>query len=507
MSEHVWWKESVVYQIYTRSFQDTTGDGVGDIQGIIKRLPYIKSLGIGCIVISPVYPSPDGESITDFKTIDPRFGTMTDIEELIDEVHRLNMHILLDMVIGRTSNEHPWFLQSKKDKTNAYKDYYLWSDEKSNWKSRTSGDSFSWNAERKQFYVHSFRQGQPDLNWRNGEVKKEMLSILRFWLDKGIDGFRLDAVNCIVKDETFRDNPSASGFQTYDKQLHIFDRNRPENHKDIVEFRNLLDEYPDRLLVGEIVTEKKGEIEMVSSYQGSELHLAFDNSMMRLPFKRSSWQRYADRIYASAGNDNWPAWVLNNQDVERSIDRFGGSVLKAKLAALYLMTQKGTPFLYYGEELGLKDTKIPHAEKKNSGIGKKEERGPMVWNLSPFFGFSAKEPWVPFCVDAEKCCVSNEELAYQSMLSFYRQIIWLRNDDEVLKYGSITYLTRHGAVMQYERDLCSQKRLILLNFSNRNHNVTVPACYKKRLLTTYLPVEEKSGTVVLAPWQGVVYTT
>jgi alpha-glucosidase len=520
-----WWEEAVIYQIYPRSFADSNGDGIGDLPGITGRLPYIKELGADAIWLSPVYASPMadfGYDISDYRAIAPMFGTLDDAFRLISEAHRLGLRVIFDMVLNHTSDRHPWFLESKRSRDSEKKDFYIWSDKiPSNWLSAFGGKGWTFAPERGQYYFHSFLPEQPDLNWRNEETVKAIFDEVGFWLENGVDGFRLDVINCIVKDSSFRDNPHVVGSRPrpYDMQRHIFDRNRPEAHEKLRRLRSFVDSFGDRMLVGEIMVEEPGEPEMAASFLGAhhdELNLAFDFSLLSQPFDAMHWQRAAKRWYEAVGTHRCPTWVLNNHDALRAVDRFGKDEAKVRLAALFLLTQRGTVFLYYGEEVGLEGSVVPRRAIQDPvgkrywpfNKGRDPARGPMVWDEREGHGFSDASPWLPFARKADRFSVERQRNDPSSVLSLYKQLIALRAGDAVLRQGTCTFLeTGNRHVMAYERVLDGDRRVVYLNFSKRRQNVLADVISDARLqVSTHegeSPVRQ-DGTIVLEPYRGVL---
>jgi alpha-glucosidase len=532
LMDNAWWEDCVVYQIYPRSFQDSNNDGIGDIPGIIQRLDYLKTLQVDAIWLSPIFLSPMadfGYDVSSYRDIDPLFGTHADVELLLKEAHQRNIKVLFDMVLNHTSKMHPWFQESRLSKDNEKADYYLWSDSiPNNWYAAFGGKAWTYDSLRKQYYMHSFLSEQPDLNWRNPEVVEAVLGELRFWLDAGVDGFRLDVINCIVKDESLRNNPRILGSRPrpYDMQRHIFDRNRVETHQKLKMLRKLMDEYGQRVLVGEIMVELPGEPELAASYLGrfnDELHLSFDFTLASTPFKATRWKTVAKRWYEAVGRHRVPTWVLNNHDLSRLMSRVGENEAKAKLAALFLITQRGALFLYYGEELGLPNSKVSRLALQDP-LGKRywpfhpgrdPERGPMVWNTGEGNGFSSIEPWLPFVKAANRYSVENQEMEEHSMLCYYRTLLHIRKEDETLRRGLTSFVeTSNTNVLSYCRELQGQQRLILLNFSKRRQAVTLPSFAQKgiqceRIFSTHEPLPEFTGngmeSMLLEPYQGLIY--
>ena len=525
-----WWEDCIVYQIYPRSFQDSNGDGIGDLQGIIHRLDYVQSLMVDALWISPIFLSPMadfGYDISDYRSIDPVFGTLEDVDILLQEAHKRGIKVLFDMVLNHTSKEHPWFLESKSSKTNEKADYYIWSDTiPNNWCGAFGGKAWTYDKQRGQYYLHSFLPDQPDLNWRNPETVASIHKELQFWLDRGVDGFRLDVINCIVKDDAMRSNPKILGsrLRPYDMQRHIFDRNREEVHQKLYELRKLIDTYPQRMLVGEIMVENPGEPELAASYLGrdnDQLNLCFDFSLAYTKFNAEKYKTVAKRWNEAVGKHRIPTWVLNNHDISRIISRVGNNEAKAKLAAMFMLTQRGAVFLYYGEELGLPNSKVPHA-LMHDPVGKRywpfhpgrdPQRGPMIWNTGEGYGFSDAEPWLPFAKSANRYSVENQELEEDSMLNHYRNLIALRKEDPVLANGCSTYLeTNNHRVLVYKIDALQGTRLVVLNFSDTYLKIKLREKFPLsdyELIYSTAPGAEKSlisDGFALQPFQGCLYS-
>jgi alpha-glucosidase len=486
-----WWQDCIVYQIYPRSFQDSNNDGIGDLQGIIQRLDYIKSLGVDAIWLNPIFTSPMadfGYDISDYRGIDPIFGTMADADLLIEKAHEYSLKVIFDLVLNHTSDKHPWFLESRKSRDSEKADYYIWNDTvPNNWKGAFGGKGWTFDKQRGQFYFHSFLPQQPDLNWRNPATVDSLFGEVRFWLEKGVDGFRLDVINTIVKDKGLRDNPKAFGHRPrpYDMQRHIFDRNRPESHSKVKMLRKLVDTFPDRMLVGEIMVENPGEPELAASYlgkAGEELNLSFDFSLITTSFSAQKWQRAAKRWYEAVGMHRTPTWVMNNHDVGRSISRFSNNEKKTRLATFFQLTQKGTIFLYYGEELGLRNSSICRKDLQDPlgrrywpfHRGRDAQRGPMVWEMGGNHGFSECDPWLPFTKHANWYTVESQELEPDSMLSFYRSLIELRSNEPALRQGNCVFLEqKNTSLIVYTRILDETQFLVLVNFSSEKQSASL----------------------------------
>lgn len=526
-----WYQDCVVYQIYPRSFQDSNGDGIGDIKGIIQRLDYLQSLQIDAIWLSPIFLSPMadfGYDVSDYCAIDPLFGTMEDAKALIEQSHTRNIRVVFDLVLNHTSIEHPWFIESRQTRDSDKSDFYIWSDTiPNNWYAAFGGRAWTYDKQRKQYYLHSFLSDQPDLNWRNPKAVTAIFQQLTFWLELGVDGFRLDVINCIIKDDALRNNPKIIGSRPrpYDMQRHIFDRNRPESHQKLQMMRKFVDGYGQRMLVGEIMVELPGEPELAASYLGrhqDELHLCFDFSLAYTRFSAVKWKTVAKRWYEAVGRHRVPTWVLNNHDLPRIMSRLKGSEDKARLAAMFLLTQRGAIFLYYGEELGMPNSKVPRSAMYDP-LGKRywpfhpgrdPERGPMIWSTGEGNGFSSTESWLPFAKAANRYSVENQELEPDSMLQFYRGMLSLRKVDEVLRLGLCTFIdTSCIHILAYCRELGDEARLILLNMSSKTQVCTVPLLQDKalqceRMFSTHPlgPDEISMNNLTLKPYQGSIYS-
>ncbi|PKL13360.1 MAG: alpha-glucosidase [Spirochaetae bacterium HGW-Spirochaetae-8] len=530
-----WWKEGVVYQIYPRSFQDSNGDGIGDIKGIVNRLEYLKWLGVTALWLSPIYQSPMydfGYDISDYRQIDPAFGTMEDVLVLISKAHGIGIKIIFDMVLNHTSHLHAWFKESAMDMNSSKRDFYIWhenfQDKKpNNWLAAFGGSAWTIHKKSNQYYLHSFLKEQPDLNWRNPAVVDAVFAEVAYWLELGVDGFRLDVINLIGKNELLKNNPLKIGasIRPYDMQNHIFDRNDPVAHIKLAEFRALLERYQDRMLVGEIMVEKPGSPKIAASYLGNgkdELHLAFDFSFIWIRWNAGKWRIAAEKWYACIPNDGWPCWVLSNHDVVRAITRFGNNISKAKIAAMFLLTQKGTPFIYYGEEIGMKDKKLPRKSIQDP-VGKRYwpfhpgrdgQRRPMQWNDSHQAGFTSHAAWLPLHREYIDNSVDAQQKDPGSLLNFYKNLIILRNNDIVLRLGDCQYETTDDPdVLCYIRRYFGEYRLILLNFARRKKKISIKTILnntKRESVSMLFSTESREsenicdGEIKLLGYQGVV---
>lgn len=493
MKDPKWWQKAVIYQIYPRSFADSNDDGIGDIRGIINNLDYLNdgttnSLGIDALWISPVFPSPMkdcGYDISDFRGIDPIFGSIKDLEDLIEESHNRGIKVLLDLVINHTSDQCPWFRESI-DKNSDKADWYIWhkgikGKKPNNWICGLElKNAWWWHEQRQEFYLGTFTRFQPELNWRNPEVKKEIYNMIKYWLDKGVDGFRMDVVNWYIKDDQFRSNPlSLKAFPDL-FQKHIYDRNRPETHEICKEIRDITDSYKDdKMLVGEIFTD---DASIAASYHGKdndELHMAFNFHFMYQPWKAYKFYLSIQRWYNALPEGAWPNFTLSNHDYFRHFSRYKkGNIgeLRAKVAITMLLSLKGTPFLYYGEEIGMENTPVPKGkamdplERFPLIPGRARARTPMQWSSQINAGFSKTPPWLPVNKNFLYKNVQNQADDPHSILNYYKKILWLRKKNEVLQSGKIEFLgDGKNGILSYKRILNQTEFIILLNFKNKSH--------------------------------------
>ena len=523
----VWWKHGVIYQIYPRSFKDSNNDGIGDINGIIQSLDYLQDLRIDGIWLSPIYRSPMydfGYDVSDYCDIDPVFGTMRDFKRLVKEAGKRNIAIIMDMVFNHTSHLHPWFLESRSSKDNPKRDWYVWHPGKNgrvpnNWMGAFGGRAWEWDALTHEYYLHLFTKQQPDLNWRNPNVKKAMFDVLRFWLDTGVKGFRFDVINLLVKDKQFRNNPYKLRFtnpRRHDQQLHKYDRNQPETHEIIKEMRVLLDSYGDIMSVGEIYLDEGIKNPFLPAlYLGNndELHLSFNFSTIFAKFQCSEFKHILSEWYNAVGNRGWPCHVLSNHDQSRAMTRLAGNdPLKAKLLAVLLLTQKGTPFVYYGEEIGMVDGKIKRKDIQDP-VGKKywpfhtgrdKARTPMQWDATNYAGFSAAKPWLPVNPDYYTNNVAAQLGDAHSILYFYKKLLALRKSHSALYAGEIEFMPSPDDVLLYKRMYRNEMLIIALNFSSAKKAISIGNTCKVLLSSTNNQCE--SSHIVLDPFEAMIAT-
>jgi alpha-glucosidase len=503
-NQHLWWQEGIIYQIYPRSYQDSNADGVGDLQGILTRLDYLQWLGIKSVWISPIYPSPMadfGYDITDYIGIHPMFGTLSDFDKVLKEVHARDMKLILDLVPNHTSNEHPWFVESRSSRNNPKRDWYIWKDALSdgsapnNWLAAFGGSAWEWDENTQQYYYHAFLKEQPDLNWRNPEVQKAMLNVMRFWLNRGVDGFRVDVMWHMIKDEQFRDNPSNPDYQphmaTYDQLLPIYSTDQPEVHELVRKMRRLLDEYDERMMIGEIYL----PIHKLVAYYGDDkkgAHLPFNFQLITMPWDARMISMAISEYESALPSHGWPNWVLGNHDQPRIASRIGHH--QARVAALLLLTLRGTPTIYYGDEIGMRDVPIPVGEIQDpqglnmpdKNLSRDPARTPMQWDDSKNAGFSPARPWLRIDRNYWSVNVKTQKEDPASMLTLYKKLTTLRNREPSLIYGKYVPVFTDHQMLVYMRHLENAPAfLILLNLSHR------PGYYKQ-MHTSY------KGTIVLS---------
>ena len=482
MLEETWWKRGIVYQIYPRSFQDTNDDGVGDLEGIRQRLDYLVWLGIDAIWMSPIFASPMadfGYDVSDYCAIHPLFGSLEDFDRLVRDAHHRGLKIILDFVPNHTSDRHLWFEDSRSSRSSPKRDWYIWRDGKpdgappNNWISNFGGSAWTPDKRTGQWYLHSFLPEQPDLNWRNPDLKEAMFGALRFWLDRGVDGFRVDVIWLLIKDEALRDNPPNPHFQPGQAQINrliqAHNADQPEVHEVIAEMRRVLDHYGDRVLIGEVYL----PLERLIAYYGRDLsgvHLPFNFQMIFAAWKASEICRLVLDYEHALPEGGWPNWVLGNHDQPRIATRVGDA--QARIAAMLLLTLRGTPTLYYGDEIGIGKVQIPRDAvqdpwEKNEpglGLGRDPSRTPFQWDRSANAGFTSGTSWLPLSHDASARNVEILKEDPRSILNLYRNLIQLRRSHVALSIGDFQYLHTEGELLVYERRHNGERLLVALNF-------------------------------------------
>lgn len=481
IAEHTpWWHHAVVYQIYPRSFADSNGDGVGDLPGITAHLGHLVDLGVDAIWISPVFRSPMadfGYDISDHTDIDPTFGTLHDAEQLIAAAHDQGLKVVFDIVLGHSSDQHPWFLAAASGRDNALRDYYIWRDgptpgspnggPPNNWTAGfpAGAPAWTWHPQTSQWYLHSHLPQQPDLNWDNPAVRDAQEHVLRFWLDRGVDGVRLDSINRLGKDLELRDNLAGQPLRQQDW---------PTLHDHLRRVRRVINDYPDRMAVGEVWLFDQRQI--MPYLAADELHLAHNFVFARLPFDAEAFRRTVAEFSDITEEHMWPAWFLNNHDEPRTASRFelvdggpdGHGEVRAKLTAVLMLTLRGTPFLYQGEELGLPDTPLPEGVATDRN-GRDPQRTPLPWAppsaAGPGAGFTTGTPWLPVGPTAERLNVATEHADPGSTLNLYRELLALRRSRTSLNRGQQHLLQLPANVMGYRRTAEGESTVVLLNFS------------------------------------------
>lgn len=533
-SKKLWWQTGVIYQIYPRSFQDSNGDGIGDLRGIISRLDYLSEiLKVDAIWLSPFYPSPQadfGYDVSNYTDVDPIYGDLHIFNDLVSESHKRNLKVIIDFVPNHSSSQHPWFIESKSSETNPKRNWYVWKDAKpdgsppNNWLAVFGGSAWEWDEKTQQYYLHSFLMEQPDLNWRNPELKNAMLDAVEFWLKRGVDGFRLDVAHFIMKDEEMRDNPinpnpTAHDFKPmgdYDSILHIYDKGDPAVHDVFKEFRQLLDGYSKdspRYSVGEIHV---FDWKKWASYYGNndELHMPFNFSLLVTPWQAKDIRRDIGELEASLPDGAWPNYVMGNHDEPRIATRLG--LERARQAAMVLLTLRGTPTLYYGDELGMTDVPIPKDKQQDPfgirvpGLGRDPNRTPMQWDSLVSAGFTNEgaNPWLPVSENYKNNNVEQELKDPMSILNLYRALLEYRRSSKALSEGSYQVVdAKVEDSYVFLRKSDDQKILVAINFSDKKINLDLKPVGKGTIrISTILnhagPADLAS--LSLAPFEGVV---
>ncbi len=535
-----WWQRGVVYQIYPRSFKDTTGNGVGDLQGVIEKLDYLYALGIDALWFSPFYPSPMadfGYDVADYCDVDPLFGDLATFDRLIAEAHWRGLKIIIDWVPNHTSDQHRWFIESRSSRDNPKRDWYIWRDPAplpasphegegqigellppsgggwvgggppNNWGSFFGGPAWTYDAPTGQYYMHQFCKEQPELNWRNPAVKAAMFDTLRFWMARGVDGFRMDVIGLIIKDKDLRDNPPnphapahLPANDLFSRLLQVYNMDQDDVHQVIREIRGVLDEYDDRCGIGELW----GPLDRWVKYygeHGEELHLPFNFRLMDgMAWNAGQMRAVVDAMEAALPGFAWPNYVLGNHDRTRLATRFGGEA-QARVAAMLLLTLRGTPTIYYGEEIGMEDVPIPPDKIQDpQGINLGAERTrdvcrtPMQWDADPNAGFSPAgvETWLPLAGDYAARNVAALTADPKSILSLYRRLLGLRRSRPALQGGAYRAVdVAYDDVYVYHRAVFAERYLIALNFAAEPRTLAIPDETAGRiLLSTHLDREE-----------------
>ncbi len=518
----LWWEEGVIYQIYPRSFADSNGDGIGDLPGITSKLDYVaNTLGVDAIWLSPHYPSPQddfGYDVADYCDVDPMYGTLADFDDLVAEAHRLGLRVIVDYVINHSSDRHPWFLESAADETNPKRDWYVWRDGgeedrlPNNWPSFFGGPAWSRHPATNQYYLHSFLASQPDLNWRNPELGRAMFDVLRFWMDRGVDGFRIDVAARAMKDPFLRSNPPAKLIDPTSFKFnpewaateHIYDGPHPDIHVLFRQLRKVVDEYEDRYAVGEI---HEWNWERWASYygKGDELHQTYNFSLLVAGVDAPKIRAIIAGMEQALPDGAWPNWVAGNHDEVRIATRLGG-LEQARAMAVMLLTLRGTPTIYYGDELGMVELAVP-AEKqldpfgrRMPGLGRDGCRTPMQWSSAPAAGFSTGQPWLQCHDNHSTVNVESQLHDPSSTLSLYRRLLQLRRREPSLSRGAIEVVPSDPSVLVYRRSSPEGETVsVAANLSPIEARHPLEGTL---LLSTDLSRSRLSSA--LAPWEAIV---
>ena len=531
-----WWRGAVIYQIYPRSYQDSNGDGIGDLSGIIHRLPHVASLGVDAIWISPFFTSPMldfGYDVSDYRDVDPMFGSLGDFDALVQRAHELGLRVMIDLVLSHTSDQHPWFKESRSSRENPKADWYVWADAKpdgtppNNWLSIFGGSAWEWDGQRMQYYLHNFLTQQPDLNFHNPEVRSELLDVTRFWLERGVDGFRLDTVNFYYCDADLRDNPAlptearsdkiAPSVNPYNFQDHLYDKSQPENLDFLKSFRAVLDEYDASTSVGEVGDAQRGsEIQAAYTAGNDKIHMAYDFDLLSNAFpsgtRMAEIMENADRI----APDSWPCWAYSNHDVVRHTTRWNLTPEAHRVYTALLLSLRGTTCLYQGEELGLTEAYVPFEDLQDpygkrfwpKFKGRDGCRTPMPWSHDQHNGgFSETRPWLPVAMEHVASSVETQEDDENSMLNFYRRMIDFRKAYSALLKGSYTPVQAGETYISFIREHENSRLFCAFNLSDEDRVVPLPEGSWQIDRGAPFWAKETDKEITLPGWQALFATT
>ncbi|QOZ65857.1 alpha-amylase family glycosyl hydrolase [Bradyrhizobium arachidis] len=519
---NAWWQSAVIYEIALVSFQDSNGDGKGDIAGLMSRIEYLSWLGVDAIWLTPIYKSPFrdlGYDISDYCAIDPAFGDLDAFDRLLTALHARDIRLILDLVPNHTADDHAWFVDSSSSRDSAKADWYIWADAAenggppNNWMSRFGGSGWEWCEARRQYYYHSFLVEQPDLNWRNQQVREAIADVMRFWLDRGVDGFRVDASAVLIKDQHLRDNPpnqQAHGKPPPQRQTPVFTDDRPETMQCIEFIRSVIDDYPGRLLCGEV----QGKTDRIGHFYGTErprLHLPLNFALLDTRWDALSLQAAIDAYFNALSEHAWPVWVIGGHDKQRIASKLGEPQMRA--LAMLVMTLRGTPFLYMGDEIGRKRVPIPSAsvrdpfEKLVPGydLCRDPERAPMRWDDSAKGGFTTGKPWLPLGPES-MANVTEQRRDDRSILALFRALIAVRREHAALRDGRYQPIRSRDEVLAFARTLDEQKVIVALNIAAEPRKWTCRDG-SHLLLSTHLdrpPAPLAHGSILLRGNEGVI---
>jgi len=534
-----WWRRAVFYEIYIRSFLDADGDGIGDLGGITDRLSYLADLGVDAIWITPFYPSPQvdfGYDVSDFEDVDPQYGTLAGFDRLIEEAHRQSLKVVVDVVLNHTSDRHAWFQASRTSRTSAFREWYIWRDGRdgntrppNNWESAFGGPAWTFDRTTGQWYYHFFYAEQPDLNWRHPDVEARMFAAVKFWIDRGVDGFRLDAVNSLFEDPALRDNPdlpepviTLTGVRS---QEYLHTKGLPELHDVLRRLRRFTDRHgADTMLVSEAYVDT---VDALLEFYGDddEMHLPFNFTLAQVPTRDAALFRAAVDRVERAFERQWPSLVLSNHDIDRAVDRYRGSDdpdAVSKLLAMLLLTLRGTPFLYYGEEIGMRTEPPARLEDVRDPVGRvfwpgykgrDGVRRPMSWSDAPGAGFTQAVPWLAAAADSSTRNVARQRRQADSVLTFHRDLLHLRRASPALMEGAYRAVQSEPGVFAFLRRAPADARLVLLNMASASctrplaaESADVAAAHWRIALGTHRPGGEPIDLqdLTLAPLEALL---
>jgi alpha-glucosidase len=520
----LWWRGATIYQIYPLSFCDRNGDGWGDLPGVLAHLDHVASLGVDGVWLSPFFTTPlkdFGYDVADYCGVDPVFGTLADFDAVVARAHELGLKIIIDQVYSHTADAHAWFTQSRADRTNPKADWYVWADPKpdgappNNWQSLFGGPAWEWDPRRRQYYLHNFLTSQPDLNLHNIDVQNAILDVARFWLDRGVDGFRLDVANYYMHDVALRDNPKADYLKPPNRphqfQKRLYDSNRPENLAFIARLRGVLDSYPERMAVGELVADDELAAQRAYTIGEDRLHTAY--SFQFLYARTLKPADFVKAMDAWSDGQGWPSWSLGNHDVPRFSSRLcSDNPAHTRLMLAALLALRGTIFLYQGEELGLPDGAVPYARLRDpeairfwpAPIGRDGARTPMPWSTqTPMGGFtSAPDAWLPMDPRHPPLC-AEAQTSPDSFLNFARGLIRLRRDSASLRLGDATILHADDAVLAIKRRHGDEAIIAALNFSDTRRRFAHEALRGAALIPSGLPGAMVDAAAELPAYGGI----
>lgn len=526
-----WRRGGVVYQVYPRSFADSNGDGIGDLPGIVEKIPYIASLGVDAIWVCPFYPSPMrdfGYDVSFYRGVDPIFGTIDDFKRLLEAAHAANIKVIIDQVYSHTSEKHPWFSHSRYWRTGEYADWYVWADPKpdggppNNWLSVFGGSAWTWETRRKQYYLHHFLAEQPQLNFHNPAVRREMLDVARYWLDLGVDGFRLDVANYYFHDASLRDNPPQrapkSPHRPYTYQQHLYDRSRPETLAFLGELRKLLDEKPGSFAVAEVFSDAYVDRPAEYTTGPDRLHTAYSFKFLEADAHTLSAELFREALEPWSRLEAWPSWSFSNHDVMRVASRWrlnDQDELLPKLFLTLLLALRGTIFLYQGEELGLQQADVPFERLQDpegirfwpNGLGRDGSRTPMPWvERAPYAGFSTVEPWLPLSPDHQHLAVDAQEADPISYLQHARRMIALRRSSRALREGAIDFLVAEGPTLVFSRTLGDERIVCVFNLHDQPLSVKGASGFGEPI-DIGVPAERFGDEIKLPPYGAALFRT